>query len=190
MGIGQNQKVFLKSGRLRTIGTSGKDLVQVGQLLVSLSVDDILNNFGVQTVKQLADNLNQKKINASGKLQESINFKYPLNGDTYNFELSLLDYYEFVDKGRKPGKQPPRGKIFEWIRQKDLSGATGKVGLIKDDFKRRKTLAFLIARKIGKFGTKPTNFFSSVVNRSAINKLKNDIAEALGRDVVFTITKL
>lgn len=51
-------------------------------------------------------------------------------------------YWYFLVFGRKPGKQPPIESIMDWIERK---GITASIGI--------KSLAFLIARKIGKLGT-------------------------------------
>lgn len=51
-------------------------------------------------------------------------------------------YWYFLVFGRKPGKQPPIESIMGWIERK---GITSSIGI--------KSLAFLIARKIGKLGT-------------------------------------
>lgn len=55
---------------------------------------------------------------------------------------NLPSYSIFVDKGRKPGKQPPLKSIEAWCKSKNID----------------KSAAYPIARKIGKTGIKPTNF--------------------------------
>lgn len=52
-------------------------------------------------------------------------------------------YWYYLVCGRKPGKQPPMEAIQEWIRKKGIS----REGISE------RSLAFLIARKIGRFGT-------------------------------------
>jgi hypothetical protein len=58
-------------------------------------------------------------------------------------ELSGASYYYFLVHGRRPGKQPPIDNILAWIKKK---------GIEAKDISER-SLAFLIARKIGKLGT-------------------------------------
>lgn len=57
--------------------------------------------------------------------------------------LSGAEYYYYVVHGRRPGKRPPIDSILEWIQKK---------GIHADDISDR-SLAFLIARKIGNVGT-------------------------------------
>jgi hypothetical protein len=45
------------------------------------------------------------------------------------------------------------------------------------------SLAFLIARKIAKKGTKPTYFASEVLTEQAIDQLNEEIAETLAQDI-------
>jgi hypothetical protein len=57
-------------------------------------------------------------------------------------ELSGNHYWYFLVNGRKPGKRPPIDSILGWLQKK---GITADIPL--------RSLAFLIARKIGKLGT-------------------------------------
>lgn len=86
-----------------------------------------------------------------------------------------VDYGWWVHQGRRPGKMPPIDKIYEWVKEKGLvSQFTGKLTMNKKtgkvsksrrkkvDIERdRRTLAFLIARKIGKVGIKPFPFLTA-----------------------------
>ena len=57
-------------------------------------------------------------------------------------QLSGNHYWYFLVNGRKPGKQPPMESILGWLEKKGITA----------DIPQR-SLAFLIARKIGKLGT-------------------------------------
>ena len=96
-----------------------------------------------------------------------------------------VDYAWWVNQGTGPAaghgprKWPPRQAIYEWIKEKGLvptftmvqnrSKTTGRFmsGLHKKAVRRadverdRRTLAFLIARKIGTKGTKPFPFMTA-----------------------------
>jgi hypothetical protein len=57
---------------------------------------------------------------------------------------SDLPYAPFVEYGRKPGKQPPVDAIVRWIAQKPVDIGDRDI----------RSVAFMIARKIGKRGVK------------------------------------
>lgn len=65
------------------------------------------------------------------------------HADDDNGALTGAAYYYQLVHGRKPGKQPPIESILGWIQKK---------GIAPEDISER-SLAFLIARKIGKVGT-------------------------------------
>ena len=81
-------------------------------------------------------------------------------------------YLEYVDKGRKPGKQPPQSAIKKWI---DIRGISPDKGMTKDG------LAFVIARSIGRKGIQPTG----VIKKSMANVMKSKeiLSKAAGKDV-------
>jgi hypothetical protein len=155
-----------------------------------------LEAFGIEVVKELEDNLQRAGANASGELSRSLTFRIKHLGEAYNFQLLLDDYYTFVDKGRKPGKRPPIQAILKWIGSKQIevsaqrgygkNKAAGKVSLASD-LRKTRTLAFLIQRKIGLKGTKPTHFFTKTINDERLRLLQQQLSLALQRDVEIEI---
>lgn len=57
-------------------------------------------------------------------------------------DLSALQHWYYAVNGRRPGKQPPIDTIQSWLEKKGINA----------DIPQR-SLAFLVARKIGKMGT-------------------------------------
>lgn len=77
-----------------------------------------------------------------GTLRSQIHIK-PVLGDDFSLWVEAEAAYSyFVEMGRGPGKPPPVDAIKKWARRK--FGITGK---------ELDSVAFLIARKIGKVGT-------------------------------------
>lgn len=66
-----------------------------------------------------------------------------LDKDSPEGSLTGAEYWYYLVHGRKPGKQPPIESIQGWLQKK---------GIVGEDISQR-SLAFLIARKIGKLGT-------------------------------------
>ena len=133
----------------------------------------ILNRYGDEAVGLVVAILKAKNKKASGKLLNS--FSYKIIEDTQGL-LSLglfsdTDYAEFVDKGRKPGKRPPMKAIESWVKTKGIGGSQ----------KEQKSLSFLIARKIGRFGIKPTPYIGPV-----LDKISKDLIQEIERNKQLT----
>ncbi len=116
---------------------------------------DILND-----AKQRLTDGGQRATNLlfnSGKVQRS------QEADNAYEILFDTEYAEFVEFGRRPGKQPPVDQIKAWIDKRHIldtySIKTHKQTKRGSDYeKRRDGLAFAIARSIGKKGTKAHPF--------------------------------
>lgn len=87
--------------------------------------------------KDIITDLHAKDI-SDGDLEMKINF-----GDDFG-ELVGNHYWYYLVHGRKPGKMPPIDSIQEWVEKK---------GIVPDGNISLRSLAFLIARKIGREGT-------------------------------------
>ena len=87
-------------------------------------LEKVLNQYGEYLVKELRSEMKKNKSNASYALSDSIEYKVFIKdrgGSTrYWVEITLLDYWKYVDEGRGPGRMPPVEKIAEWIRVKPV----------------------------------------------------------------------
>lgn len=170
-------------------------------------VPKFLNTVGVKLVKELRDNL--KDHNASGDLSSSIDFEVTdLGNGVYKFQLFILPYYTYVDKGRKAGKMPPEKPIMDWLSHPSVinrlkigtsgiytygkaKNKGGHKAVSVSNESKLKSLAFLIRRKIGRFGTPATDFYSSVINKPMEEGIFKSL-EGLGDKImveVFDFTK-
>lgn len=126
-----------------------------------------------QTLKKLAlatkrDMLRILRNNgkSNSRIYKLVNFGIVVkkNGQGYSITTGLPSYTIYLDKGRKPGKQPPMKNILEWCKRKGIN----------------KKWAFPIARKIGRMGLPGTGFLDPLRNfRSTIPELK----EAFKKDI-------
>jgi len=175
------------------------------------SIYQALQDFGNKVQSDLRKSLVNKKSNASKNLSQSIAFNVKFKSDTeIQFKLELDRYYEAVDKGRgkatKKGAIPLKESIYQWIIQKGIpvtsnrgnltaKGAGKKLGVGQPKLRsmietQRRNMAYLIARKINRFGTKGNNFYSAVVNDSLFDDLRIDLSDSFKKDVLIDINKI
>ena len=175
-------------------------------------VEDILVKYATRIAldaeKNLRSNKNGKDSNASGSLAESIKIS-PVEyfGNNYSIEISMNDYWQWVNDGRGAGRRPPISKIIQWIRDKQLR--LDDKGVTKRGYKREGTLissskkkvtmgnkqvsileatAYKIAAKIGKFGTKGTDFLTDAIDDNTEGLIK-ELKEASKKDIVIQIKR-
>ncbi len=140
--------------------------------------EEVLFDFHNNAIKELQKNLDKDGTNVTNLLRQSIGENlatgFTAKGGVIKASISMLDYYEQVDQGRRPGSFPPVNSIMRWIHNRGLN----REQLITDN-----QLAFLIGRKIKEKGTKGTRFFSKVINEKTTKQLEADLTEAIGDDI-------
>ena len=62
----------------------------------------------------------KNNINATGNLSNSVSTTTQEQSDNWSVWLSIADYYEYIENGRLPGKQPPITAIQNWLQNKHL----------------------------------------------------------------------
>ena len=150
------------------------------------STEAALRVYGGLMVQRLVEGLNQNNSNASGSLNESI--ALTLKNQGAGFFVDGLDYWGAVDGGRKAGKRPPITAIEQWLRYPNVRDKI-RFGASDKAFgeKERKALAFMIARKIGREGTKGNNFFKNVVESDLIDDMVQAVANGSLDDMLAMI---
>lgn len=85
-------------------------------------------------------------------------------------------YAQQLETGRLPGKQPPSSVIEEWIVDKGIANSiNGAISI--------SSLAYLIARKIGREGWKREGYggvelISDVITEARLQKILDEVGEA------------
>lgn len=139
----------------------------------------VLNDFGRFLVEEYKDNLILNNKNASDELYNSV--KYIVDTKTrgrIEVNLSLLDYWKYIEQGRKPGKWPPISAIERWIEVKPVIPrplSNGKLPTTQQ-------LTYLISRKIGLEGIAPQPLLKQSVD-SVMNSMLEFIEEAITKDL-------
>lgn len=155
-------------------------------------ITNILNKYGESISLRLKGSMAEKGLMASGQTASSIEYK--VSEQDFKTILSILSSIALpaLQTGRKPtskgsGSGPSlRSQIRAWIDVK---------GIVPDDPKISKnSLAFLIARKIHKFGIKvpnqhnPGGVISDVVNDQLISEMMTEVKQATKNQAI-EITK-
>lgn len=89
----------------------------------------------------------------TGSLYNSIRATFDPESD--QIKVVMLEYWKYVNDGRKPGHYVPIKPLMDWIKVKGFNRDT------RGRFKKFniKGTAFAISRNIYKFGIRPTNFY-------------------------------
>jgi hypothetical protein len=97
-----------------------------------MSVEAILNEFGLKLVKDIKSNLQEKQKEKSSKygtpynpnsnLVASVDMNITIKANSYMFELKMADYFDIVDRGRRAGAVSKEGQksISNWIKRKGI----------------------------------------------------------------------
>ena len=147
-----------------------------------------LDKFGKYLVKESRKNLTRKKKNVTNSLYESLDYNMKAMPNSFEFDFLMNEYGEWVDKGRKAGKNPPFSPLRKWVEDRRIQFRSNK-----GKFQSYDQTAWAIVKSIGKKGIPASNFYSRPFNLGYA-KLPNEIVEAYALDVEdfleFTIDKL
>lgn len=140
-------------------------------------VAEVLERYGAEFIELYKLNLVESGRPASGKLAASLSYKVVLNERTFAVDISLLDYWKYIENGTRP-HFPPVSAIRDWIRVKPILPRPFSNGKLPTESQ----LAFLIARKIGRVGTEGTNDFERA-SKELFDRMQMSIAEAVTEDL-------
>ena len=157
-----------------------------------------LDKFRKAVIQQSRSNLTRTRKNASKRLYDSLKSNLKISPNSFQLDFTMEQYGEFQDRGvkgvksgsslsnysykSKGGKHglkgmPPPKAFDKWIVRRGLA-PRNKSG----QFLSRKTLQFLIARKVFLHGIKPSMFFTKPFENE-YKKLSDNIIKAYGLDM-------
>jgi len=126
-----------------------------------------LEQEGMDIIEESKDNLRRNGSVATGFLMNSGKVqKVQDNGYDVGF-MGGESYASAVEYGRRAGKMPPIDYIVAWLKKKHSRSLTAATRFFGDKSAQSalRQQAYLIARAIGKFGTRPHPFFVPVVKK-------------------------
>lgn len=112
------------------------------------------------------------------ELRDKIKFVLRKEDMFYIIEFNGPEYWKWVENGRKAGKMPPVKPILEWIQKRNIVPYRNEDGKIPS----LNSLAFLIARKIGKQGTKGIQFLSKSLDQTK-DYFDSLVSDAIEKDI-------
>lgn len=114
---------------------------------------------------------------ASGDLFD-FDYVININGNYFSLVFKLQEYWQYVEYGRRAGKQPPIESIEDWIRIKPIIPypINGKVPDTRQ-------LAFLIARHIGREGIEGKKYLTNVMYSDKAEDIIQEIKQAFANQV-------
>jgi len=107
---------------------------------------------------------------ASGTLKRSLSFFVRKGSGNTSVKFiakgAAARYADVINQGRRPNsKPPPVYAILQWMKTKPIRIQKKGGGFIKTSEKEKEQYAFLIARKIGKYGIAGTHYFTEAVDQ-------------------------
>ena len=140
-------------------------------------VAEVLERYAKEFIELYKVNLAMSGRPASGRLSNSLNYKVSIGTNVYAVDISLLDYWKYIESGTRP-HWPPVSAIREWIKVKPVIPRPMANGKLPTESQ----LAFLIGRKISRVGTEGINDFERA-NQEIFSRMEMSIAEAVTEDL-------
>ena len=140
-------------------------------------VYEVLEHYAKEFIEQYRLNLVESGRPASGRLADSLTYKVDMGANVYAVDISLLDYWKYIESGTRP-HWPPVSAIREWIKVKPVIPRPMANGKLPTESQ----LAFLIGRKISRVGTEGINDFERA-NQEIFSRMEMSIAEAVTEDL-------
>ena len=111
------------------------------------------------------------------ELKDKISFKVDVSGNIFEVTFNAPEYWKYANYGRPPGKMPPVSAIEEWITRRRI------VPESNTSTPNVTSLAYGIARKIGREGTIGTNFLEKSLDEQK-EYWMSTISAAIGEDIL------
>lgn len=156
---------------------------------------NILNRFGQNRVDAIKEALADNRINASGRLSDSVTYSTTRKGFTFTLEISAFSYiFSALQEGRGPTKKSGKGDlrvaIAKWVDVKPVKIPTD---LTKQEFINATTNRIHkegteLYREFGKFG-QTTGELEAIFSDDELIKIQEELIEQSLTNVADSFTK-
>jgi len=169
-----------------TLGISRSELKTTDP---SNDVNQVLQDWANDLIKELRTSLQTEVSSGTSKALEQSMKIVPPKGDTIEVAISMLDYYDYTNKGvegiggNDKGKHPTFG-------QYRFNDAPIKIDNSLRQWANVKGLSeYALAYSIAQRGIEGKQWFDKVVTQEAISDLSLRVAKVLGRQAAIGISK-
>ena len=87
----------------------------------------VLGEYAEEVARYYKENLDRDDRYASGKLVQSVESRIAVNGQAYQVQLRLEDYWKYVEWDTRP-HWPPPSALLQWIEVKPVLPQPGRNG--------------------------------------------------------------
>jgi len=148
-----------------------------------------LNKFGKDVVIRAATLLQTRKRGIdTGKLFKSLDHDLQVAANSISLKFKMEEYGLAIDGGRSKSGSGGGGvlypKILDWVKRKGLRprDSKGKFKAWTNKEQQQRGIAFVVTRKIHRFGYKGNNFFKDAFE-SQFKKLPKQLEKTFALDV-------
>jgi hypothetical protein len=148
-----------------------------------------LDKFGKDVVIRAATLLQTRKRGFdTGKLFKSLDHDIQVAANSISLKFKMEEYGLAIDQGRGKTKNSGSGvlfpKILAWVKRKGLRprNSKGQFAAWRNKEQQQRGIAFVVTRKIHRFGYKGNNFFTDAFE-SQFKKLPKKIEKTFALDV-------
>lgn len=136
----------------------------------------LLDLYGDEIKLAIQKRLKADNKYATGKAHNDLIKKVTAN----SVSIEGWKYIETISGGREPGKKaPPTKNIEEWIKAKKIGYKKGRL----------RSLAFIIAKRIGERGIKGNNMLTDI-RQNIIPRFDRDLAEIIEDEILRITTQV
>lgn len=157
----------------------------------SNDLNTVLLDWANDLIKELTESLDKETSdNTSGALRQSIK-PIPSQGDVVEVGISMLDYYDYTNKGVKGvgGHEKGLKTVFGQYAFSSAMPDASEGSTLSSWATQRGLSPFLVARSIFQRGIEGTQWFDKIFNEAAINDLIERVSEAAGKQLAVGIRK-
>jgi len=171
-------------------------------------VEKTLNNFAATVINKAKRNLSSLGKRATGTLAKSMKYKTKVSKNSFELDIFMADYWEYVDAGVKGvgGKKADgtrwkkkrvtsrpgisRSKPFAYKKLKPPTRVFDKWSIVKGiaprggggQFQKREGLKFALATSVYHTGIETTYFFTGPFEKE-FKKLDDELLDAFGLEL-------